>query len=552
MRFKLTLMAVLALCAAFATLASAAYDIIYPRSRTAAEITTGSRYSTLGAAVNAAETAGWKRVVLPGGTHEIGTALDIDLDNFHLVFQADTIVNVIDDTSGGGVSFGTFAGDYTRISGYGRLSIDTWEDDAKVISMTGRECSVEEVTFVVGTTDGDLAGATTANPMILLDLDTCYEVGVRNVTFLPGNAVTCILATQGNGLMVTGCRFTNEDTDGSGGTGEGDTVRRLMYRGIDVQGQEFGTITNCRFWGLGSGSDEVDALVLLQRTTTPANTEESHFVLSNCVTESYFAPKAVQIRGSWGVDITGNMFGANSGPNASGEATIHITGIAGVDSGNATNILIQGNIIHNAAVVGTTGAGIYAETVDGLAILGNTFDFWQSNNVIRLRSDNVENVTVMGNHFQKLGSASATVFPVLISTGTSSDYSGDLVVGGNRIHGMIGGVVYYTGVTVSGSIIGDVIQYVAASDGISAANSDNSINDSDSLFPFLFPGDIIAIAGFNDTLTNNRIATVVSRTASKIVLYNMNGDSNLVDDDADSVVTVTLLTPRVPGNVVTQ
>ena len=147
----------------------------------------------------------------------------------------------------------------------------------------------------------------------------------------------------------------NEDTDGSGGTGESDTVRRKWYRCLDLDGQEFGHVLGCRFWGLGDGTDEVEALLRLQRSDTPANTEEGHFVISGTVMESVFAPKAFQIRGAWGVAITGNLFGANSGPNSIDEGTIHITGKAGVDSANATNIVIAGNTFHNSAVVGSNG-----------------------------------------------------------------------------------------------------------------------------------------------------------------------------------------------------
>jgi len=52
---------------------------------------------------------------------------------------------------------------------------------------------------------------------------------------------------------------------------------------------------------------------------------------------------------------------------------------------------------------------------------------------------------------------------------------------------------------------------------ISAANGDNSLNDSAAGFPLLAPGDRIRISGFA-TAANNGAFTVVSRTASKVVV----------------------------------
>jgi hypothetical protein len=73
---------------------------------------------------------------------------------------------------------------------------------------------------------------------------------------------------------------------------------------------------------------------------------------------------------------------------------------------------------------------------------------------------------------------------------------------------------------------------------ISAAASDNSLNDSGDSFPALSPGDKILIAGFTGETDNNGTATVVSRTTSKIVISGI----TLVDDAEGESVTVTPLT----------
>ncbi len=71
---------------------------------------------------------------------------------------------------------------------------------------------------------------------------------------------------------------------------------------------------------------------------------------------------------------------------------------------------------------------------------------------------------------------------------------------------------------------------------ISAAAADNSLNDSAAGFPVYFPGEKITIAGFTGTVGNNQTVTVVSRTASKIIV---SGGTALVNDAAGESVTLT-------------
>jgi len=81
---------------------------------------------------------------------------------------------------------------------------------------------------------------------------------------------------------------------------------------------------------------------------------------------------------------------------------------------------------------------------------------------------------------------------------------------------------------------------------ISAAASDNSINDSASGLPLVIPGDKITLSGFTGTVGNNQSGIVVSRTAAKIVLVTT---TPLVDDAAGEAVTVTTNTLAIrPGS----
>jgi hypothetical protein len=75
---------------------------------------------------------------------------------------------------------------------------------------------------------------------------------------------------------------------------------------------------------------------------------------------------------------------------------------------------------------------------------------------------------------------------------------------------------------------------VTATD-ISASSTDNSINKAAGSLPVVVAGDTILIAGFTGTAGNNGLATVVSRTASKIII----SGKTLVTDTAGESVTIT-------------
>lgn len=81
---------------------------------------------------------------------------------------------------------------------------------------------------------------------------------------------------------------------------------------------------------------------------------------------------------------------------------------------------------------------------------------------------------------------------------------------------------------------------------ISAAASDNSINDSANGLPLLTAGDKVTITGFTGTVENNAVkAVVVTSTAAKMVLTT---STPFVDDAAGEAVTVTTLTQKLsPG-----
>lgn len=96
----------------------------------------------------------------------------------------------------------------------------------------------------------------------------------------------------------------------------------------------------------------------------------------------------------------------------------------------------------------------------------------------------------------------------------------------------------FIGATIQGEITQGEGTYTAIT--ISAAAADNSINDSGAAFPFIHAGAELWTSGFTGTATNNEKRTVVSRTASKIVL---SGGTALVDDAAGESVTIVYRQP---------
>ena len=83
-----------------------------------------------------------------------------------------------------------------------------------------------------------------------------------------------------------------------------------------------------------------------------------------------------------------------------------------------------------------------------------------------------------------------------------------------------------------------LVTYAAAT--ISASSTDNSLNDSGAGFPALSTGDTISIAGFITNPGNNGTATVVTRTASKIVISGV----TLTTEAASESITITKTGPK--------
>jgi hypothetical protein len=76
---------------------------------------------------------------------------------------------------------------------------------------------------------------------------------------------------------------------------------------------------------------------------------------------------------------------------------------------------------------------------------------------------------------------------------------------------------------------------------LSAAAADNSINDSANAIPVVYPGATVRVSGFTGASTTaNGVRTVVSRTASKLVL---SGGAALIDDAAGESVTLQFREP---------
>lgn len=363
------------------------------------------------------------------------------------------------------VGIATFNGDDITVEGGGLIRVDSWVNDQEVMVFTGRGIVVQDLTFKVNATAGRLTNATTSNPMSLIHFNDAYEKRVDGITFLPGLGFICIESTNGNALYIDRCRFTNDTDGGLGGTDVLNVTPRCLYRGIDIVGDEWGRISGCRFWAQGDGAgatgtaSEVDALIRMVRPSTPTNAEGGHFLVSGNTTEACSAPKAIQLWGMYSTTLTGNIFGWNLSPNATGEAQIVVTGIDGTASGSASNgIYIMANDFHNNATTSTAASFIYADAVDNLNINGNNFGVIAASveAVIRLLSANVEEVSVLANVFQAQASTGVDIVRLLAGT-----YSGTLVVGGNRLIDITGDVVDSSAATVSGTIFATGLQDIS-------------------------------------------------------------------------------------------
>ena len=479
-----------------------------------------------------------------------------------LIIEIPRRITLTNATSGTNGMF-KFTGDRITLRGGGKISIPdgNWVDDQVVVEFSScDQILVDNVVFQAGkdatlASTGDVGGILTdqdtSNPMTMLKFTTCSNKVVRHSFFYPGQAVQMIHSSHGNGLVVDGCHFTTESDEGFD---VGDLLLvnpRHAYRCIHAENDEWGKIINNRFWALGDKAgtvlgtaSEVEFALRLVGEGSGGNREEGHWIISGNHCEGVSSPKPFQLWGILSCIFTSNLIGfsgiaaASPAEDAAGDGHLIITGHDGTATGNkCSDIQVIANNIHNPGKTGQSACAIFLEATENISILSNAFSALTNIPVIRVDPDTTGETSVIGNTF--FAAASVAGRPVEFLSGTFAA-NNTLVYANNRKHNLTGADVDTStnSPTITGNIraAGDVVSYAATT--ISAANSDNSINDSASGFPELYEGDLISISGFTGTAANNRICEVVSRTTAKIIVTSLGNDAAFVDDAAGETVTV--------------
>lgn len=164
----------------------------------------------------------------------------------------------------GEVGLFTLAGQ-AKLEGF-RVLATTFVADMSLIKATNaKDVRIDDVVFQVDTeaspdaTTPPALNGDASNPMTLIEFSGCTRNRVRGCTFLPNWGIRCILNTAGSGHDFDGNHFTSDVESGLGTLNPGGSQTslsnpRLMYRGIDIQGGEWGIIRGNRFWNLGENN----------------------------------------------------------------------------------------------------------------------------------------------------------------------------------------------------------------------------------------------------------------------------------------------------------
>lgn len=278
-------------------------------------------------------------------------------------------------------------------------------------------------------TQQDLIGSE-STPMVCIEFSETLRKTVDNCIFLPNFAVTCIKTTRGAAHTFINNNFCNNV---DAGLGFGATIwstqtppfnvqslvtlanPRQMYRGIQLDGDEWGMVANNRFWGLGDNSSSapntelykqgdqfVDACIRYNITANIALDEQMH---SQCIgnrIEAVATKGAVRLYGVNSLTFALNLIGyIYAAPNAVGEAAVVIAGVDGNSTANPSrSVLMFGNDLHNNGAESSDGCAIYAKQCTDLVVRACRFGVQSSNYAIIIDTPTVVGFSAIANHFQ--------------------------------------------------------------------------------------------------------------------------------------------------------
>lgn len=313
--------------------------------------------ATLQAAINAVSAVGGGTIEVMPGLYTSKTVAKASNTKIEIRFDAGARVTVAASNtsspailkftnctrprlSGGRFLSNTFVSDQILVQFSGGTDCETRDTvyEVTVNPATDSQSSAIQIPVPVAAPIGD-----TAHPMVMLDFDTCLRKIVDHCTFLPDYAVTCLRTTNGAGVIVTHSQFCNNIDAGIQGveltpTWIDNPAPRLCWRGIQVDGDEWGTIDGCRFFGLGDAAYNPGSGVAPYVTGLPAT-----------------AGAQVNVTG-------GNTFHLNSGTWTNTPivgAPIITTGFANAVNNSRHNVVsaTTTDIVVSTALTNETGSG---------------------------------------------------------------------------------------------------------------------------------------------------------------------------------------------------
>lgn len=405
--------------------------------------------------------------------------------------------------------------------------------------------------------------ATDASCVSMLDLARTSDAKITGCTFLPDYGAKSIVATDGNGMLIMGCRFGNNIDAGLGNFADLATnIPRLSNIVIQWDRMEWGQIIGNKFWSLGCGNDatsgsywnnfyEVPHIIRIKGTLNGSYTSETgHNIISGNVMEYNCTPKQVAVYGCPSTSVSGNLFGlivaeADCGPNALGEGCLIFSD--GNDGGSGSDVCqganIFGNDFHNngfaspdISVTQTSQAAcIYVQAVSDLKVSGNTFAVVGSRFAIEIGPNLNESPSIVSNSFRGLGTAYS---PIHINPGGS--ISNGVMIGSNDSEGF-----------VNASSIDDPANNVVTGSGTGTAGTDNFMGTvattattiTRTAGSFILdgwqPGDYFTAAGLDTAADNSRVIRIVSVATLTLTIALPGNGTLTVDADNGTDVALT-------------
>ncbi len=441
--------------------------------------------------------------------------------------------------------------------GYG-LTDDASAGETTTFTRVIHNPCVDDVTFEMNTSPAaDIATPPTvigseSTPMVCVEFSGVAGKRVRGCHFLPNYAVTCIKSTAGNGYMFTQNHFDNGMGAGLGsGSGSGSLTLltpRLMYRGIEIQGDEWGDISFNRFWALGEdlglmfagGAKNVDSAIYLNSLAAGSVDEGNHSQVSNNRIEMVQSPYVIRLNGVNSVDIFNNLLGLNGSvsgtPDALGEAGIVIgarigsNGVA-VDADVSYSVQITGNDLHNLAEASTDGAFIYLQRCSDVQIKANRFGVQASNQAIAIAAGTSERFTIIGNSF----SAESGVPRAIYLSDHTNFITKGCYIGSNSFQGFLYPILdeSMAGAASRRKILTGLddgfqnqgIQRMSFATGVTFDTTAETIAHAGNDLNMFGVGDLISISGADDQANNTVTNALTAGAGSFTVAANLTTDA---------------------------